>query len=162
MKKFIEIVMTLVLVCSLGTTAFAAEITNDSDQNSAQTQIVYNLETSYCIWIPESIDASAGPYTFMASQMNLDDDEQVTITLPEIDEYSYIYLEGNNGDTLKCVVEYDNGVVAPQDVVAVFTDSLSADGQLVIRPSTGAAHRTGQYSGTFEFVVSVEERIIRG
>ncbi len=161
MKKFVAIVMALALVCSLGTTAFAAEITQDSEQNSSQAEIVYNLETSYCVWIPETLEASAGPYTFMASQMNLDDDEQVTIRLSGIDEYSYIYLQGTNGDTLQCVVEYDHMLIGTWETVAEFTDSLTANGQLVIRPSTNSAHRTGYYSGTFEFVVSVDERIIR-
>ena len=158
MKKFIAIVMTLALVCSLGATAFAAEIANTSEGDSAQSEIVYNLETSYCVWIPESIEVSAGPYTFMASQMNLGENEQVTVRMSDISEHSYIYLENGSGGILKCNVEYNYSAVAPNNIVAVFTDSLSADGQLRITPSNGDAHRTGQYSGIYEFVVSVEER----
>lgn len=54
---------------------------------------------------------------------------------------------------------YDGAVIAPNYIVAVFTNSITANGTLEIIPELGlGAHRAGQYSGTFEFSVSVEAR----
>ncbi len=159
MKKFISLALSLVLVCSLGTTAFAAEITNDTEQQSAQSELVYNLDTSYCIMIPEQIDASTGAYTFEAGYINVSEAEQVTVRMSGVDEVSCLSLYNENGDELRCGVSYNNSTITHNYVVAEFTDSVMANGALQINPQLyGTAHRTGAYSGIFEFTVSVEPR----
>ena len=159
MKRFIAIVLSLALTCVMGTTAFAAEITDNSEMNAAQSEIVYNLDTSYCIMIPEQIDTSTGSYTFEAGYINVSEAEQVTVRMSGVNEVSCLSLHNENGDELKCGVTYDGCVIAPNYVVAEFTDSVTADGALQINPQIyGTAHRTGAYSGIFEFTVSVEPR----
>lgn len=159
MKKFISLALALIMTCTLGTTAFAAEITNDTEQQSAQSEIVYNLDTSYCIMIPEQIDLTLGSYTFEAGYINLSETEQVAVRMSGVDEVSFLSLHNEKGDELKCGVSYDGSSIAHNYVVAVFTDSVTANGALQINPQVyGTANRTGQYSGTFEFTVSVEDR----
>lgn len=159
MKRFIAIFLSLALTCVMGTTAFAAEITEDSEMNVAQSEIVYTLDTSYCIMIPEQIDTSTGSYTFEAGYINVSEAEQVSVRMSGVDEVSCLTLFNNNNDELKCEVTYDGCVIAPNYVVAEFTDSVTANGALGIKPSMfGKAHRTGAYSGIFEFTVSVEPR----
>lgn len=159
MKKLLALILAAIMVCSMGTTAFAAEITNESEMQTGFSEIVYNLETGYCIEIPEQIDASAGAYTFTAAYVNLSETEQVVVRMSGIDEYSRMSLQNANGDTLDFTVRYDYAVIAPGYIVAVFTDSVTATGAMQITPDTyGTAHRVGQYSGVFEFTVSVEAR----
>ncbi len=159
MKRFIAIVLSLALTCVMGTTAFAAEITDDSEMNAAQSEIVYNLDTSYCIMIPEQIDTSTGSYTFEAGYINVSEAEQVTVRMSGVNEVSCLSLHNENGDELRCGVSYNNSAIAHNYVVAEFTDSVMANGALQINPQIyGTAHRTGAYSGIFEFTVSVEPR----
>ena len=159
MRKFISLALALVMVCSLGTTAFAAEITEDTEQKSSQSEVVYNLDTSYSIYIPEQIDVSTGSYTFTANYINLSETEQVTVCMSGIDEISCVTLHNQNGDELKCGVLYNNNTVAHNYVVAEFTDSVVANNAMQISPwLSGNAHKTGTYSGIFEFTVSVEDR----
>lgn len=159
MKKLLALIFAAIMVCSVGTTAFAAEITDESEMQTGYSEIVYNLDTSYCIEIPEKIDATAGAYTFTAAYVNLSETEQVVVRMSGIDEYSRMSLQNANGDTLDFTVWYDNAVIVPGYIVAVFTDSATANGTMQIIPDTyGTAHRVGQYSGMFEFTVSVETR----
>lgn len=159
MKKALTLILAAVLVCSMGTTAFAAEITNESEMQTGYSEIVYNLDTGYCIEIPEQIDASVGAYTFTASYINLSETEQVVVRMSGVDEYSCMSLQNANGDTLDFTVRYDGATIVPGYVVAVFTDSVTASGAMQLIPDTyGTAHRAGQYSGVFEFTVSVETR----
>lgn len=159
MKKVLAFMLAAVLACSMGTTAFAAAITNESEMQTGYSEIVYNLDTGYCIEIPEQIDASVGAYTFTASYINLSETEQVVVRMSGVDEYSCMSLQNSNGDTLDFTVRYDGAVIAPGYVVAIFTDSVTATGAMQFSPDTyGTAHRTGQYSGVFEFTVSVESR----
>jgi len=159
MKKLITIILSLTLMCTTGITGFAAEITEDSEVNAAQSEIVYNIDTGYCIMIPEQIDISAGSYIFEAGYINVSETEQVTVRMSDVDEVSCINLYSENGDALKCSVMYDNAVIAPNNVVAVFTDSVTSNGDLQINPQIyGNAHRAGTYSGIFEFTISVDPR----
>lgn len=159
MKKFISLALSLVLVCSLGTTAFAPEITNDTEQERARSELVYNLDTSYCIMIPEQIDASTGAYTFETGYINVSEAEQVIVRMSGVDEVSCLSLYNENGDELRCGVSYNNSTITHNYVVAEFTDSVMANVALQINPQLcGTAHRTGAYSGIFEFTVSVESR----
>ena len=159
MKKALALLLAAVLVCSMGTNAFAAEITDNSEIQTGFSEIVYDLDTSYCIEIPEQIDITAGAYTFTASYINLSETEQVVVRMSGVDEYSGISLQNSNGDTLDFTVRYDGATIVPGYIVAIFTDSVSATGAMQLIPDTyGTAHRAGQYSGVFEFTVSVENR----
>lgn len=159
MKKLLALILAAIMVCSMGTTAFAAEITNESEMQTGYSEIVYNLDTSYCIEIPEQIDATVGAYTFTAAYVNLSETEQVVVRMSGVNEYSCMSLQNANGDTLDFTVMYDNATIVPGYVVAIFTDSVTATGAMRITPDTyGTAHRVGQYSGVFEFTVSVETR----
>ena len=159
MKKLLALIFAAIMVCSVGTTAFAAEITDESEMQTGYSEIVYNLDTSYCIEIPEKIDATAGAYTFTAAYVNLSESERVVVRMSGVDEYSCLSLQNNNGDTLDFIVRYDGAAIVPGYVVAVFTDSVVASGAMQLTPDIyGTAHRAGQYSGVFEFTVSVEAR----
>lgn len=159
MRKIISIILSLAIVFAMSTTIFAAEIYDDSENKTASSEIVYNLESGYCIEIPEQIDASTGSYTFSAFYVNLSETEQVVVRISGVSEVSQLELFNDAGDSLTFGVVYDGAVIVPGYVVAIFTDSATADGALEITPDMGfTAHRAGEYRGTFEFTVSVEPR----
>lgn len=159
MRKMISIILSLAMVFAMSTAAFAAEIYDDSENKTASSEIVYNLESGYCIEIPEQIDASTGSYTFSAFYVNLNETEQVVVRISGVNESSMLELFNDAGDSLPFGVFYDNAGIVPGYVVAVFTDSATANGVFEIKPDMGfTAHQAGEYRGTFEFTVSVEPR----
>lgn len=159
MRKMIALLLAVLMVSSFTTSAFASEVTDESDMQSAYSEIVYDLSTSYCIYIPEQIDATVGSYTFTASYLNLDETEQVVVRMSGVDDLSHINLYNDAEDALSFNVIYDYGGIAPNYIVAIFTDSVTADGTMQLIPDTyGTVHQPGRYSGGFEFTVSVESR----
>ena len=107
MKRMIALLLCLALVCSFATTAFAAEITEDSETQSTMSQIVYNLVTKYCIYIPEQIDAGTGSYTFAASYLAVSETEQVVVRMSGVDDLGNITLENGASEKLTLNVVYD-------------------------------------------------------
>ena len=159
MKRMIAILLCMVLVCSFATTAFATEITEDSEMQSTQSQIVYDLGTKYCIYIPEQIDASTGSYVFEASYLAVSETEQVVVRMSGVDDLGNITLENGASESLTLNVVYDGAGLMPNGAVAIFTDSTTANAPMqLIYNNYGKVHRPGQYSTTVEFTVSVEER----
>ncbi len=159
MKRMIALLLCMALVCSLATTAFATEINEDSEMQSTMSQIIYNLDTKYCIYIPEEIDASTGSYTFEASYLAVSETEQVVVRMSGVDDLGNITLENGASEKLTLNVVYDGAGLMPNGAVAIFTDSTTANAPMqLVYNNYGKVHRPGQYSGTFEFTVSVEDR----
>lgn len=158
MRKLLSIILAAALVLSMSTAAFATVIDNDTEIKTGFSEMVYYLESGYCIEIPEQIDATA-PYTFSAIYINLSETEQVVVRMSGVNEVSQVELHNDAGDALTFGVTYDYGVISPDNVVAVFTDSVTANGAMTLSPDLlYSAHRVGQYSGIFEFTISVEDR----
>ena len=159
MKRMIAILLCMVLVCSFATTAFATEITEDSEMQSTQSQIVYDLGTKYCIYIPEQIDASTGSYVFEASYLAVSETEQVVVRMSGVNDLGNITLQNGASEELTLNVVYDGAGLMPNGAVAIFTDSTTANAPMqLIYNNYGKVHRPGQYSTTVEFTVSVEQR----
>ena len=155
----IAILLCMVLVCSFATTAFATEITEDSEMQSTQSQIVYDLGTKYCIYIPEQIDASTGSYVFEASYLAVSETEQVVVRMSGVNDLGNITLQNGASEELTLDVVYDGAGLMPNGAVAIFTDSTTANAPMqLIYNNYGKVHRPGQYSTTVEFTVSVEQR----
>ena len=159
MKRMIALLLCMALVCSVATTAFAAEITEGSEMQGTQSQIVYDLGTKYCIYIPEEIDASTGAYTFEASYLAVSETEQIVVRMSGVDDLGNITLQNGESEELTLNVFYYDSSIMPNGVVAIFTDSTTANAPMqLIYNNYGVVHRPGQYSTTVEFTVSVEQR----
>lgn len=160
MRKLVAVIFSLALVLSMGTATFATEIYDGSETDTASVEIFYDLETGYCIKIPEQINLEEeSSYTFCASFLNLCETEQIVVRMSGISGGSQIVLTTDTEDLMIVDVRYDGAFIPTDGVVAVFTDSLESDGSLIfMTPMYESVHRVGRYSGTFEFTVSVEER----
>ena len=85
--------------------------------------------------------------------------EQVVVRISGVDDLGNITLENGASESLTLNVVYDGAGLMPNGAVAIFTDSTTANAPMqLIYNNYGKVHRPGQYSGTFEFTVSVEER----
>lgn len=159
MRRLFACILAVVLVYACANQAFATEITEYSPSQSASAELVYNLGTSYYIQIPETIDATM-PYTFTADQLTLEESQQLVIRLTSLNSDNRVVLANEEGLELSFDVQYSGVVTTSIDtaqVVAVFTDSVTANGEMRLNPvNFFGFHRTGQYSGTAEFTVSIE------
>ena len=73
MKKIIALCLSVMLILSISTTAFASDLSESG--GTATASISYVVNSTYCVNIPETIDAST-EYTFTASSMNIQVNQQ--------------------------------------------------------------------------------------
>ncbi len=163
MRKIIASVTVLVMVlCCVSTTAFAYSITEETDTGEVgvTSELAYELESSYCINIPEYIDISVGDYIFTADYLNINSNEQVEVRMLDgVGAGGCVILRNELGDELECYVLYNNDELPGGREVGVFTDSLFSDGAMQFRvDTTNGMHYTGKYTSTVTFLVVVDSR----
>ena len=56
MKKLLTIMLALVMVLSLSVTALAADITQDSDPKTGNTTVTFNVDPTYTVTIPATVE----------------------------------------------------------------------------------------------------------
>lgn len=164
MRKLVSLALVLAMVCTMSVTAFAEDtsISDQSQEQSATCEVVYDLEPSYCIFIPEVVYAGE-EYRFSAQYVCLRDTEQIGVYIsPLKDNANIIELSNENGNTLNMSVYHiaDSVKTASMDgLVAVFTKSTESDYSMYIdKIFDGKSRPAGMYSGTFEFTIKIEER----
>lgn len=164
MRKLVSLALVLAMVCTMSITAFAEDtsISDQSQEQSATCEVVYDLEPSYCIFIPEVVYAGE-EYRFTAQYICLRDTEQIGVYIsPLKDNTNIIELSNENGNTLNMSIQRvtDNVWDAAEDgLVAVFTKSTESDYCMYIdKIFDGKSRPAGMYSGTFEFTIKIEER----
>lgn len=164
MRKLVSLALVLAMVCTMSVTAFAEDtsISDQSQEQSATCEVVYDLEPSYCIFIPEVVYAGE-EYRFTAQYICLRDTEQIGVYIsPLKDNTNIIELSNENGNTLNMSIQRvtDNVWDAAEDgLVAVFTKSTESDYSMYIEKIfDGKSRPAGMYSGTFEFTIKIEER----
>lgn len=83
MKKILSLIFSLCMVFSLcALSPMEASAYDSQVQNGMCTStITYKQQSEYSILIPETIDANAGQYTFMAGMLNISNTEQIYVTV---------------------------------------------------------------------------------
>lgn len=164
MRKLVSLALVLAMVCTMSVTAFAEDtsISDQSQEQSATCEVVYDLEPSYCIFIPEVVYAGE-EYRFTAQYICLRDTEQIGVYIsPLKDNTNIIELSNENGNTLDMSIQRvtDNVWDAAEDgLVAVFTKSTESNCSMYIdKIFDGKSRPAGMYSGTFEFTIKIEDR----
>lgn len=95
MKKFIALTLCLIMLLSCSITAFASNGLS-GEGATAQSTITYQVDSNYCVIIPETVDAFNG-FQLTASYMNITDAEQVNIS---VSGENSIAMTNDEGDTL--------------------------------------------------------------
>ena len=149
MKKILCCLLTVAILLSLSTTAFAADSQIAEDGLSSTSTINYVVDDSYIIIIPESINANY-EYTFTADMMRISDNHQVNVYCTELKDGGYITLTNDSGET----VDFTFNNMQGANCVAAFTkgqttSSFSIFGGVVNDFDKSA----GSYTGTATFTV---------
>lgn len=138
------------LILSISTTAFASDLSEMG--GTATSTINYIVDSSYCVNIPETIDANTD-YTFTASSMNILSNQQVKVNCYTIYENQYIEMQNADGDTFNLTF---NGMQDECCVGQFLKDNLTSTFSVRGVPVEGTNPKAGTYSGTAEFVLSLD------
>ena len=76
MIKIICVTLCVMMLMCCGITAFAADLPHN--EATGQNTVIYHVDSSFCVVIPETIDAFNG-FQLSASFMNITDSEQVNV-----------------------------------------------------------------------------------
>lgn len=148
MKKILACLLSFTLLAGSSMSVFAQETTNDSWMEVPAT---YQIQSSYSIYIPESIDFTDMGYQFTAENVNILE-SQVVYIVPFSRTCEMTNASGATG-TLHITSDDSEGVGR----VAVFnngdtTSSITMSGYLE------GATAAGQYTGTVQFQIFVEDK----
>lgn len=141
-KKLIGTVMALSVLVGSVMPVSASQLHTDGE--TANVQLSYDNQSTFCINIPESINLNnAGGYTFTADYVNITDSEEVCIKMPEeaVPMTNEWGATGSVRFTSENVKFFRDQTTAENPVYAMF-DGLSA----------------GHYTGTATFTVQLQPK----
>ncbi len=147
MKKVLLLLTVMILLVS-GVTAYAAELTADSQ--TAQSTVYCLINSTFSVVIPKNIDCNA-PFKLTAGSMNLRPGEQVNVYL---NNGTSVALTNENSETINAVFTA-NGQET-NHVGAFGSEQLESSIEVTCTPSYDTTPRAGTYKGTVEFIVKVE------
>ena len=144
MKKIFTLALSICLLVASTMNVMAAE--SPLNITEMEIPITYTQPSSYSIYIPESIDMSAGEYTFTASILDITSEQKVKIKqlesvqlISEDGDVSSIWLRGSDGND--------------ENNVAVFERGNNTSIISMVSQFDGSA---GNYSGTATFTITIE------
>lgn len=148
MKKVLVCVLSLMLLLGNSMSVFAQETTNDTWMEIPAT---YQIQSSYSIYIPESIDFTDMGYSFSAESVNVLDGQIVYI----VPYSTTVEMTNNSGLTGTLHIQTDD----PSGLgrVAVFENgSLTSD--IIMSGYFEGATAAGEYRGTAQFQIFVGDK----
>lgn len=157
MKKFFAILLAALMVATMSVTAFAAEISPDSDPKTGDTSVSYSVAPTYTVTIPATVTLGETA-TISAENVRVNKGYEVNVKLT-----STSAAEG------AFVVKSDEGAELLYTVQNAGTDVKVGNTVLTVNPENGASGSTtlsfiaptdityaGTYTGTVTFTVSVD------
>jgi hypothetical protein len=104
MKKFISIILTIIIVFSLSATYVSAY---DANPQNYQTDVSYRVPDSYYLIIPESVEVY-NPITISAGNINIDPAHEITVRIGGFSDTDKVPLYSEDGQTTIYARFYDD------------------------------------------------------
>ena len=147
MKRIIIVIAVLLMV----TNVFGTELTD----GSGTTTVLYREESHYSVRIPETITVDGTLYGFTASEMDLNENERVLVTVSGLEGDGILQMMSRTNKWMMAQFYDQNGkTVTDGRVVSEFMNGvLEGYGKLYALPlqTEGA----GEYSGSITFNISL-------
>lgn len=148
MKKLLACLLSFLLLMGSSMSVFAQETTSDSWM---EIPARYQIQSSYSIYIPESIDFTDMSYYFSAESVNVLDNQIVYI----VPYNSNVEMTNDAGDTGTLHIQTDDPSGSGR--VAVFENGkLSSD--ICMSGCFEGASKAGEYRGTAQFQIFVGDK----
>ena len=153
MKKLVAIIMSMVLMASVTTTAFAAE---DLSAGSGEIEIKTHVYSHYTISIPAVIDLGNGDIGQVSIENAMLEDNYTVKVFVSVEDFGGIRLLHTNGtDSIHCnFSNTENGMVAnSENPLVSFTNSDLQQGAATkhFDIHTENYGTPGDYSGTMQY-----------
>ena len=155
MKKLFALILTVCLLASMSTTAFAANTTGGS------TEVSFNVDPTYTITIPATVELQKvedngtvtyeNDYTLTAQAgVRLKKGEYIEVTVA-----SDFEMTTTEGATLAYTITAEDAAVANNGVVATFGTDKNAQ-STTIHIAANDPDYAGEYKDTVTFTVAVK------
>ena len=182
MKKFASLVLALAMaaVCAAPAMAEGADSSAssassgtttelDANSNTGETKVEFEIKPAYTVTIPQTIELdkitdttnSTVTYkkdlTLTASNMRLNKDQTLKVTIPTDPTNPIFTLTSSEGATLNCKITLgENNTSVPADgVVAAFVTSTD-DQTATLHIEAADPQFAGKYSGTLNFTIALD------
>ena len=158
-KKVFASVLALAMCCAMSVSVFAAEIDQDSDHQTGNTEVSLNVDPVYTVTIPATVelDKIAGEavtyekdLTVVAEAgMRLQKDQTVQVKLA-----SDFMMESDEDASLAYTVTVNDEKIENGGIVATFETS-DATQSSILHFAAADPEYAGNYSDTVTFTISV-------
>ena len=161
MKKLFALILTVCLLATMSTTAFAAEIGTEANASQGSTEVSFNVDPTYTVTIPATVELQKiedngtvtyeNDYTIEAvAGVRLKKNEYIEVTVA-----SDFEMNTAEGATLAYTITADGNAVANNGVVADFATD-KAEQTATIHIAANDPDFAGEYKDTVTFTVAVK------
>ena len=161
MKKIITLALVSVMALSASATAFAADITQDSNPKTADTAVTFTVDPTYTVTIPATVTLDkTGTETITyekdltitaSAGVRLLQGESIKVTM----DSDFELTAANTNTTLPYTVNVgDQDITATNNEVAKFTTSASEQTSTLHFSASNPTY-AGDYSDTVTFTIAV-------
>ena len=161
MKKLFALILTVVMIATMSTTAFAAEIGPEANASQGSTEISFNVDPTYTVTIPATVElvrqdnndtvTYENYYTIGANAgVRLKKNEYIEVTVA-----SDFEMTTEQGATLDYTITKGRNAVATGGVVAEFATDKNAQ-STTIHIAANDPDYAGEYKDTVTFTLTVK------
>ena len=152
MKKLLSLALVLAMMLTMSTTAFAAEIKQDTENKTGTTEVTHTVSDSYIVTIPDSMTVGTDA-TVSVSDVTLAEGYSLAVSVSST-QYDNGWKLKNGDDTLGYTLKIDNEDVANNGIVLT-AESGGTGTKTLVTALDGTAKYSGTYKDTLTFSVNV-------
>ena len=157
MKKLFALILAVVMIATMSTTAFAAVDQDSTDPNSS-INVTYSVAPAYTVTIPETvtIGAEGTSTTVSAADVVVNKGQYVSVTLAADNNFTVKTAEGAE---LTYTVTANGETVAPGgEILAVNpADGKTGTATVTFDIDESTIQYAGTYTGTATFTIAVKD-----
>ena len=160
MKNLFAVILAVVMIATMSTTAFAADNTFNYDEppQSNGTTVTYEVAPTYTVTIPETvtIGAEGTEKTVSAENVVVEKGQYVSVTLAADNNFTVKTAEG--AELAYTVTANSENIAAGGEILAVNpADSAAGTANITFDIDESAIQYAGTYIGTATFTIAVKD-----